>query len=53
MRILDLQAQNVGIQQEAFRQRYEAGYLKERRDNDKWLSQLSRTMPSSRCRRIS
>lgn len=41
MRILDLQAQNVGIQQEAFRQRYEAGYLKERRDNDKWLSQLS------------
>jgi nucleoside-diphosphate-sugar epimerase len=41
IRILDLQAQNVGIQQEAFRQRYEAGYLKERRDNDKWLSQLS------------
>ncbi len=41
MRILDLQAQNVGIQQEAFRQRCEAGYLKDRRDNDKWLAQLS------------
>jgi outer membrane protein TolC len=40
MRILDWQARNVGIQQEAFRQRYEASYLKERRDNDKWLSQL-------------
>ncbi|MEO0007659.1 MAG: hypothetical protein RJA20_1855 [Bacteroidota bacterium] len=41
MRILDWQARNVGIQQEAFRQRYEASYLKERRDNDKWLLQLA------------
>lgn len=38
--VFDLQMKTVETQRLAFQQRFEAGYLKDRRDHDKWLAQL-------------